>query len=150
MDIIRQRSKSDKEGNTTANGSYTLMSDGSLSTSFTVRYKSRSGSGKGRMACALIGEDGKVIFDYHKGFTVGSNPTKPDVTKNDDQTFDILQLDKIVSIAFTVDAVSSDIGIPKSINEWKELLGSDLLPIIGDLGIGDFKEIGGWVIDRIR
>lgn len=150
MDVIRQRSKSDEKGHTTANGSYTLMSDGSLSTSFTVRFKSRSGSGQGRMACALIGEEGKVIFEYHKGLTVGSNPLKPDVTKHDDQTFDILQLDKIVTIAFTVDAVSSSIGVPTDIKGWKELLGSDLLPIIGDLGVGDFKEIGGWVIDRIK
>lgn len=152
MAIIKSNSKEDKQGSTTAKGSFTISEnngDITINLDFSVKKTGVSGTGKGAMAFILTGEGGQEIYRWTKGFSVGAE-LDGEHTKNDSAEIAFLKWDQVLAYEFKVDATGDTIGIPTSIDGWVELVGDNLIPIIGGLGVMEDKEIGNWIIGKLK
>ncbi|WP_192797072.1 hypothetical protein, partial [Bacillus cereus] len=119
---------------------------------FSVRKSGVAGTGSGVMAFALLGSDGLPTFKVEKGFTVGADATDGVNEKIFEQTFTIFgdRWDEVYGNAFLLDETKDTIGIPGSLDEWKEWFEEDIAPIFEGLNSGDSQDFNNWTIKRLR
>ena len=156
MGKIASDSMSKKEGNTTAEGSYSIIKTGInvliAQISFSVKKTDMAGIGQGVMGFALFDGNGERIFNFNKAFTVGIDLLDALAEKTFEESFTILgpKWNEVAGVAFTVDATSAAIKIPTSPDDWKDLLGEAIPDILGGLGIGETKEVAGWLLKKLK
>lgn len=152
MSIIKSNSQEDKQGSTTAKGSFTISEtngDIKINLDFSVKKTGISGTGYGAMAFILTGEGGQELYRWTKGFSVGAE-LDGEHTKKDSAEISFLKWDQVVAYEFKVQATGDTIGIPTSIEGWIEEIGDNLIPIIGGLGVMEDKVMGSWIIGKLK
>lgn len=155
---IDSGSQQQSTGSTRSKGSYRIFEEGGkvkIKIDFCVRKSGVSGTGKGVMGFEIMNSDGKSLVKRDKGFTVGADAISGVAEKCDSQTITLFGnaaaelKNNGGAVAFTVRTEKDTIGIPTTPDEWKDTLGDAVPAILGSLGVGDSKDVGGWIIKRI-
>lgn len=152
MAVIKAKEKKDHLGDTTAKGSFTISEDNgdvTINLNFSVKKTGINGTGKGAMAFILTGDQGKEVYRWDKGFTVGAE-LDGEHTKHESAEINFLKWEQVSAYELKVDATSNTIGIPTDISGWVEILGENLMPILEGLDIGGDTEVGGWLLGRLK
>lgn len=156
-EVIDTNTIEQKNGSTTARGAYTILreddGDVQILTEFWVKKTGISGTGHGVMVFALLNAEGERIFNVNPGFSVGADAldgvNKKEV-KDSTTLFKNFFDKNVAGVVFTVQADKDTIGVPKTPEDWKILLGTAVPIIFGGLDVGAAKAIAGWVIRKLK
>ncbi|WP_156858147.1 hypothetical protein [Salegentibacter sp. T436] len=143
------------KGETRAKGSYHLYKSGNnikLDVNFDVRKSGMSGTGKGAYGFVIFDDNFEPVFEINKGLTVGARVPQGVNSKDWNQSLTITgekarKMEKEgVILAFNVNAFSDKLGIPTSLNEWKDAVTESLNfgNEIMDLTVGESMKRGDW------
>jgi hypothetical protein len=144
-----------EKGKTKAKGSYSLKKDGDnlkLSMRFSVKKNGQSGNGKGVYALVIFDDNFEPVFKFEKGFTVGAKVPEGTNKKRWKKNVTItgekakkMEKDGII-LAFNVGVSYDKLGIPTSLDEWKDAIkeGLTFSNEIMELTVGESMKRGDW------
>lgn len=136
-------------------GSYTLVKEGEalkLNFKMSVRKSGMSGTGMGPVGLVIFDENFEPVFKIQHGLTVGAKVPQGTNTKTWGQGVTITgekakHLEKAgLVLAFNVNTISDRLGIPTSLNEWKDAIKETaaFASEVQNLAVGSSMQKGDW------
>ncbi|TDU16450.1 hypothetical protein [Bacillus sp. BK450] len=155
MAIISSQEKQKHEGSTRTKGSYSIEevnNEIEIKLHLSVRKSGISGTGKGALIFGLLGSDSNQppLLNKVMTKTVGSDMSGSREESNDEKL--IMLKSKWDQVSFIVLGVATNdsIGFPRSLSDWKKLIGEELGTVLGGLGLGEVKEIADIVFKKVK